>query len=609
MARPERREFDLQASVRLALSQTPHVFKLVWAADKSGSLIFVIASFVGAMLPLALAWLGKLIIDSVVLAIKTGVQEDRDRAIELVFMELGVMLALAVISLITAVVRTNIGTKLAYFIHSRILEKALVLDLAHFEDPAIYDKLQNARREASSRPLNLYTNIVGMAGGVVTLISYGALLVAFNPLTLIALLVATVPAFLVEAKYSGEAFRVFSWRAPEQRRMRYLENLLTSDASVKEVKLYGFGREMIERYRTLYTKLFKEERSLAMRRSVWSFVLSTISTIVLYLCYAYIAYRAVDGALTIGDMTLYITVFRQGQGSLRGILRSIGSTYEDNLFMSNLFSFLGIRTRAEQKLPPAPVPSNRSGFVLDKVTFVYPGATRPAIEALSMSIGPDEKLAIVGENGAGKSTLIKLLTGLYRPTSGTITLDGVPLENIDRDTLFRRFAVVLQDYVRYQFTARDNVALGDIEHFDDDARLSRAAEQGGAQEVVDTLPQKWSTQLGRHFDGGVDLSIGSWQKMAVSRAFMRDADILVLDEPTASLDAEAEHALFLRFKALTAGKTAILISHRFSTVRMADRIVVLSSGKIQEVGTHAELLEKGGRYAHLFRLQAAGYLG
>jgi ATP-binding cassette subfamily B protein len=250
----------------------------------------------------------------------------------------------------------------------------------------------------------------------------------------------------------------------------------------------------------------------------------------------------------------------------------------------------------------------RTGFVLENVTFKYPGAAKAAVENISLRIGPDEKLAIVGENGAGKSTLIKLLTGLYQPTSGTITLDGKPLESYPTEVLFNRFAVVLQDFVRYQFTARDNIALGDIEHFSDSARVERAAEQGGAKEVIATLPKGLDTQLGKQFDGGVDLSIGSWQKMAVSRAFMRDADILVLDEPTASLDAEAEHALFLRFKALTEGKTAILISHRFSTVRMADRIVVLNAGHVQEIGTHAELLQANGRYAHLFRLQAAGYL-
>lgn len=603
-----RPDLDLKSSVRLAFSQTPRVFRLAFSADRTSSVVFMVASFVGALLPLAVAWLGKLIIDAVLLAGKTGVQEDRSHAIELVWAELGVMLALGVVALITGIVRSNMGTKLAYFIHSRILEKALSLELSHFEDPSVYDKLQNARREASSRPLNLFTNLVAIAGGIVTLASYGALLVAFNPWTLLALLVATVPAFIVEAKYSGEAFRVFSWRAPEQRKMRYLESLLTSDATVKEVKLYGFGREVLARYNALYQKLFAEERSLAMRRSLWSFALSTVSSVVLYGCYAYFASRAIDGALTIGDMTLYITVFRNGQGALRSILRSVGSTYEDNLFMSNLFGFLELKTPAVLPAVAGVDLSQRTGFVLENVSFRYPAAKKAAIDGLSLTIGAGEKLAIVGENGAGKSTLIKLLSGLYRPTSGRITLDGVPLEQIDREVLHARFAVVLQDFVRYQFTAKDNVTLGDLAHAGEEDRLLRAAEQGGANEVVATLPQGWDTQLGRQFEGGTELSIGSWQKMAISRAFMRDADILVLDEPTASLDAEAEHALFLRFKALAANKTAILISHRFSTVRMADRIVVLNGGKIEEVGSHAELIEKNGRYAHLFNLQAAGYL-
>ena len=313
-------------------------------------------------------------------------------------------------------------------------------------------------------------------------------------------------------------------------------------------------------------------------------------------------------------MTMYVAVFRGGQGSLRGILRAIGTTYEDNMFLSNLFGFLELDTT---RVAPAPTPtperpkveaSEERGFVLEGVSFAYPGTPKLVLEDLSLTIGPEEKLAIVGPNGAGKTTLIKLLTGLYAPTRGSIRLDGVPLQEIPREQLHRRFGVVLQDFGRYQFSAQDNVGLGEPSSLEDLERIEAAAAKGGADEVVEKLESGWNTQLGRWFDGGVELSMGNWQKIAVSRAFMRDADILVLDEPTASLDAEAEHALFLRFRELTEGKMALLISHRFSTVRMADRIAVLSRGKIEEIGTHAELMEADRRYARMFNLQAAGYL-
>jgi ATP-binding cassette, subfamily B, bacterial len=571
----------------------------------------LIFAAIGSLYPVAAAYVGKLIVDGAVAAVKTGAERDRDWVLELVLIELALVTAMALVNFLGGIVRSNLGTKLGYLIQIRILEKALTLDLEHFEAPSTYDKLQNARREATSRPLNLFNSFVSILGGIVQLASYGAVLFAFSPLVIVILLATTIPVFLVEARFSGEAFRVFSWRAPEQRRMRYLEGLLSSDNSVKEVKLYGFGELMLSRYRALYEKLFAEERSINLRRNFWSFLIGNVSTLGLYGCYAWIALRTVEGALSLGDMTLYMSVFRGGQGAIRGILRAISSTYEDNLFLSNLFAFLELPTRAGESGAPPPRKAEagaRSGFVLEDVTFFYPGTKKPALEGLSLAIGSAEKLAIVGENGAGKSTLIKLLAGLYRPTSGRITLDGMPLAEIDPAQLRRRFGVVLQDFVRYQLTAKDNIALGDVAAIDDLLRVQKAAESGGAHPIIEALPERYETQLGRLFDGGVDLSAGNWQKLAVSRAFMRDADILVLDEPTSALDAEAEHALFERFRRLTEGRMALLISHRFSTVRMADRIVVLSNGRVQEIGTHAELLAKDGRYAHLFRLQAAGYL-
>lgn len=589
-----------------AFKETPRAVRLVLEADAWSALGIMALGLVGSLLPLALAWVGKLLVDQVLLAARTQEPAAQRHALELVAVELGLMIATLLVGRGQGLLRTLLGSKLAYLINVRILQKSVDLELAHFETPAIYDKLQNARREASGRPLNLFVETVEIGGAVITLSTYGALLLGFSPWTLVILVAAVIPAFVAEARYSGRAFWLQLRRAPEGRRMRYLELLLTQDKNAKEVKLYSLGALVLGRYRALYQRLFDEERALAVRRAFSGFLLSGLSTVALYACSAWVVARTVAGQLTLGEMTLYVTVFRQGQGALRGILSALGSTYEDNLFMSNLFGFLAIPTGRPPR--PAQPPKDERGLVLEGVGFRYPGSPKWVLRGVNLRIGPGEKLAIVGENGAGKSTLIKLLTGLYPLTEGQIRLDGVPIEVIPEAELRRRFGVVLQDYVQYQFTAQDNVGLGLPEAIDDRPRIEAAAEKGGAKEAILALPKQWDTQLGRWFDDGVELSQGNWQKVAVARAFMRDADILVLDEPTASLDAEAEHALFERFRALTEGRTALLISHRFSTVRMADRIIVLAGGQVVEEGSHDTLMAQDGRYAHLFRLQAKGYL-
>jgi ABC-type multidrug transport system fused ATPase/permease subunit len=420
-----------------------------------------------------------------------------------------------------------------------------------------------------------------------------------------------VPSFIAEARYSGESFRLNTWRAPEGRRQNYLEWILTRDSHVKEVKLFNLAPLVLRRYRALFEKFYAEDRSLALRKSIAGIALGLVSLAAFYGAYAFMAVRAAMGAITLGDLTLYLSVFRQGQSSIQSALASIGSLYEDGLFMSNLFAYLDIGTGGElpRRLPPlTPARTRTQEIEFRDVSFRYPGSDKWVLRGVSLRLAPGEKMALVGENGAGKSTLIKLLMRLYDPTEGAIYYGGVDLRDMDVRDLRDRIGVLFQDFVRYQWTARENVGVGWVPALEDRTRVERAVEDGGARSVIEQLPQKMDTMLGGWFEDGQELSGGQWQKIALARAFMRDSEVLVLDEPTAALDAEAEHELFARLQQLAAERTAILISHRFSTVRRADRIAVIEKGRVEELGTHDELLARNGRYAHLFRLQASGYV-
>lgn len=488
-----------------------------------------------------------------------------------------------------------------------ILEKALTLDLRQFEDSEFYDKLTNARREASVRPLSLVSRTFGLVQNALSLITYGILLVNFSVWAVLVLILAAMPVFIAETKFAGEGFRLFSWRAPETRQQNYLENLLAREDFVTEVKLYQLGEMLLGRYRDLFDQLYGEDRDLTLRRGLWGYLLSLISTGAFYLAYAWIVLETVLGKISLGDMTMYLTVFRQGQSTFSNALTSIGGMYEDNLYLSNLYDFL------EEKVPQtwgkATIGLNpQDGIRFENVSFTYPGSSKPALRNISLHLKPREKLAIVGENGSGKTTLIKLLTRLYTPDSGRIFLDGLDLQEWDVDVLRRRIGVIFQNFVRYQFTVGENIGVGDVEHLENKTNWQTAAQKGMAQSFIDQLPQSFQTQLGRWFKEGQELSGGQWQKIALSRAFMRaQADILVLDEPTSAIDAQAEFEIFNHFRAITQNQMVLLISHRFSTVRMADKILVIENGEVIEHGTHEELLQVGGRYAKLFLLQAAGY--
>ena len=512
------------------------------------------------------------------------------------------------------------GLRLGIDLNVRILEKAEKLSLRHFEDAAFYDKLTRARREASTRPLSLIQSNFQVIRHGLTLAGYVALLIGFSGWMALAVLVATVPAFVAEARFSGAAFRLRNWRSPDSRRLTYLEYVLGNDEHAKEVKLFGLAPLLLGRYKRLAETFFADDRKLAVRRMVWGYALSLVSTGVFYGCYALIVAATVRGRLSLGDMTLYLVAFRQGQQSFQAVLSALGGMYEDTLYMSNLFEYFAIPTDEVKATGPVAVVRAEEGVRFEGVGFRYPGAgaagasdqresvDRWALRGVDVFVPKGQSLALVGENGAGKTTFIKLLAGLYDPTEGRVLLDGRDVRTWDERELRARIGVIFQDFNEYQLALRENVGFGSVDHLEDELRVGRAVDQGGAKELVTTLATGLDTQLGRWFSGGVELSGGQWQKVALARAFMREeADILILDEPTAALDAEAEHAVFQRFRALAAGRTTILISHRFPTVRMADRILVLEAGRVIEDGSHAELLAAGRRYAHLFGLQAAGY--
>jgi ATP-binding cassette subfamily B protein/ATP-binding cassette subfamily C protein len=591
--------------------QVPGTLRLVWAADPRGTVELALLTALLALLPAGIAWIGKLIVDGVVLAARTGAAADRERILGLVAAELGLMaVQLAAVRLL-ALRRELLRGVLGNRVNESILEKALALELRHFEDADVYDKMQNARREASSRPLSLVMQVFAIAQNGVTLAALSGLLLRLSPASVLVVIAASVPAFLAEARLSAASFRLWTWRAPEGRRLNYLEWILTRDSHVKEVKLFGLGPLVLSRYRALFTKFFDEDRRLALRRLRAGLLFGALSLVAFYGMYALMAGRAARAEITLGDLALYIAVFRQGQGAIQAVLQAVGGLYEDALFMSNLFDYLAIPTGGEAaRAAPALSPRRgRPGAIeIDGVSFRYPGTGEWALRDLTLTIAPGEKLGLVGENGAGKSTLVKLLLRLYDPTAGTIRYGGVDLRDMDPADLRTRIGAVFQDFVRYQFTAAENVGLGSPPHLEDRARIAQAARRGGAASLVESLPKGWDTVLGGWFEAGHELSSGQWQKLAVARAFMReDAEVLLFDEPTAAIDAAAEHELFERFQALAAERTAIVISHRFSTVRIADRIAVLHAGRLEELGSHRELVARGGRYAHLFGLQARGY--
>lgn len=584
--------------------------ELVWQTSRPLTWGMISLTILAGVLPAIAAYLGQLIVDKVLASIDIYQQYgsvDYWPAIQLLMLEGLVIALIAAASRGLAAQQSLLRAMMGQRVNVMILEKAQTLSLAQFEDSEFYDKLTRARREASTRPLALVNKTFSLLQNSIALFSFAILLIQFSPWALLMLFIAALPVFISEAKFSGDAFHLSRWRSPELRRQMYLETVLAREDSIKEVKLFGLGPLLLDKYKQIFNTIFGAERRLIIRRDLWGFLLGLLGTLAFYAAYAWIVVDTIQGLITLGQMTMYLLVFKQGQTAISTNLTAISGMYEDNLYLSNLYEYLEQPVEAELGVATEG-PEPQDGIRFEKVSFIYPGAQSFALKNISLHLLPGESLALVGDNGSGKTTLIKLMTRLYQPTEGRIFLDGLDINEWCPKRLRERIGVIFQDFVRYQFLVGENLGAGDVNAFYDEERWQKAGELGLADGFIQELPNTYHTQLGRWFKGGQELSGGQWQKIALGRAFMRSgADILVLDEPTAAMDAEAEAQVFEHFRTHAEERMVILISHRFSSVRMADKIVLLRHGEILEHGNHTSLMAQDGRYAELFHLQARGY--
>src|SRR5467141_3906728 len=593
-----------------ALQYVPPLVRLVFQTHRGYTVAILVLRAIRSLIPVAVLWIGKLIIDGVIVGIATvhaGGIPDWWHLAGLVGLELGIAVVGEGLARLSSLLESLLGDLFANRLSVRLMQHAATLDLAQFEDPEIYDHLERARRQTVGR-IGLFTLLLGTAQDLNTLISLASILLVQLPWLLLLLTVAVLPAFLGEAHFASLGYSLlFRW-TPERRLLDYLRFMGASDESAKEVKLFGLSDFLVGRYASLSEKFYQENKQLAIQRNIVSTLLVTLGTLGYYGAYGVIIYRAVMGDFTIGTLTFLAGSFRASRSLIQSVLLSLSSIYEQSLYLSDLFTFFDVRPSVVSK-PGAKAVARplQTGFRFENVGFRYPGSQRWAVRGLSFIFESHERIALVGENGAGKTTLVKLLARLYDPDEGSILLDGVDLRDYDLDSLRKNIGIIFQDFVRYDFVMKENIGVSQIERLEDEARIREAAQRSLADAVAGRLEHGYDQMLGRRFEGGVDLSGGEWQKVALGRAYMRDAQVLILDEPTASLDARAEYEVFLRFAELTKGRMAGLISHRFSTVRMADRILVLQGGELVDDGTHEELVARGGLYAELFSLQAAGY--
>ena len=600
-----------------AMRNLPPFLRQIWATSPWLTMTSMGLRLIRAVLPIATLYIGKLIIDEAVRLVGLGLGFDslgdawRSGQLDHLLWLLGMEFALAILSdLLGRMVSYADALLSELFTNAtsiRLMEHAATLDLEDFEDPDLQDKLDRARRQTMGR-MNLMSTLFGQVQDAITVVSFAAGLMIYAPWLMVLLAVALIPAFIGEAHFNAMGYSLnFAW-TPERRQLEYVKQTGASVESAKEVKIFNLHHFLISRYRTLADKFFKANRSLAKKRAVWGALFAALGTLGYYIAYAYIAWRTVRGDFTIGDLTFLAGSFRRLRQLLEGLLVGFSQVASQALYLDDLFSFFEIQPEITSPANPVAIPKPiLHGFVFEDVGFRYPDAERWAVRHLSFELRAGEVLALVGENGAGKTTLVKLLARLYDPDEGRILLDGIDLRDYEIDQLRANIGVIFQDFVRYHLTAGENIGVGQIDHMDDGERIRDAARRAMADEVIATLPNGYDQLIGRRFKSGVDLSGGQWQKIAIARAYMRDAQVMILDEPTAALDARSEFEVFQRFKELSDKRTAVLISHRFSSVRMADRILVLEQGQLEASGTHEELLAQGGRYAELFELQAAGY--
>ncbi len=590
----------------MALRHLPRLFRMIWQTSRWMTIGNVALRLVKSVIPLAALYVGKEIIDEIVLLIQ-GTGGDIGYLWLMVGLEFGLTVLSEILNRGIILLDNLLGDLFANRTSVELMRHAAKLDLYQFEDATFYDKLERARRQTGGRTA-LMSQVLSQVQDIVTILSLGAGLVAFNPWLILILVVAVIPSFIAESYFNQKTYSLtYSW-TPERRELDYLRYIGASDQTAKEVKIFNLADFLANRFAEVSHRYYLANRSLSLKHAGWGTALSALGTLSYYGAYAFIIMQTISGTITIGTLTFLSGAFNRMQSSLQGVLTRFSRIAEGALYLQDLFDFFEIEPTIISKPSSKPFPEKlQQGFTFENVSFKYPNSERWAIRNLSFRLKAGEKMALVGENGAGKTTLVKLLARLYEPTEGRILIDGVDIRDYDLDTLRNNIGIIFQDYIKFQLKASENIAVGNIDKVAEMVAIEESAQKSLADTVIETLPNRYDQLLGRRFEEGTELSGGQWQKIALARAYMREAQLLILDEPTSALDARAEHEVFVRFAELIEGKTAVLISHRFSTVRMADRILFLENGQLLEFGSHEALLAQDGKYAELFKLQARGY--